>query len=240
MKRRYVSGMVCAYDTMFEVDSRVTFWFGVHPMSNEATITEDGFSLTALKARDKAEFGRLVDAYSPSIYRLALKVLGNTQDAEDILQETFIKAFRHLVDFKGHSRLSTWLYRIATNEALMLIRKRKPDIFSIDGANDRDDPDPEPMEIVDWCCMPEQELISSESRQYLDQAIEKLPTSLRVVFVLRDIEGLSTIETGEVLNLSETAVKTRLSRARLRLREDLTRYFGDRMGRKSAIGEGGH
>lgn len=209
-------------------------------MSNEGIITEDGFSLVALKAGDRHEFARLLETYSPVIYRLALKVLGDPQDAEDILQETFIKAYRHIGEFKGNSRLSTWLYRIATNEALMLIRKRKPDSVSIDGSTDRDDPDQAPVQIIDWCCMPEQELLSSESRQYLDQAIERLPTSLRVVFVLRDIEGLSTLETGEVLNLSETAVKTRLSRARLRLREDLTHYYSDRMGRKPVIEEGGH
>lgn len=209
-------------------------------MSNEVTITEDGFSLVALKSGDRYEFARLVDTYSPVIYRLALKVLGDPQDAEDILQETFIKAYRYLGEFKGNSRLSTWLYRIATNEALMLIRKRKPDSVSIDGSADRDDPDQAPVQIVDWCCMPEQELLSSESRQYLDQAIERLPASLRVVFVLRDIEGLSTLETGDVLNLSETAVKTRLSRARLRLREDLTRYYSDRIGRKPVIEDGGH
>lgn len=209
-------------------------------MSNEVTITEDGFSLVALKSGDRYEFARLVDTYSPVIYRLALKVLGDPQDAEDILQETFIKAYRYLGEFKGNSRLSTWLYRIATNEALMLIRKRKPDSVSIDGSADRDDPDQAPVQIIDWCCMPEQELLSSESRQYLDQAIERLPASLRVVFVLRDIEGLSTLETGDVLNLSETAVKTRLSRARLRLREDLTRYYSDRIGRKPVIEDGGH
>ena len=208
-------------------------------MSDEEIITEDGFSLAALQAGDKIEFARLVDVYYPVIYRLALKILGNPQDAEDILQETFIKAFRHLADFNGRSRLSTWLYRIATNEALMLIRKRKPDSVSIDDPSNDNDPDQEPLEIVDWCCMPERELLSSESRQYLDSAIESLPTNLRVVFVLRDIEGLSTLETGEVLNLSETAVKTRLSRARLRLREELTRYYGDRMGHKPVTEEGG-
>ena len=209
-------------------------------MSDENILTEDGFSLTALQAGDKVEFARLVDAYYQVIYRLAVKILGNPQDAEDILQETFIKAFRYLPDFNGRSRLSTWLYRIATNEALMLIRRRKPDAISIDESRDGDEQDQEPLEIVDWCCMPEQEMLSSESREYLDQAIESLPTSLRVVFVLRDIEGLSTLETGEVLNLSETAVKTRLSRARLRLREELTRYYGDRMGRKPVANEGGH
>jgi len=208
-------------------------------MSDENILTEDGFSLTALQAGDKVEFARLVDAYYQVIYRLAVKILGNPQDAEDILQETFIKAFRYLPDFNGRSRLSTWLYRIATNEALMLIRRRKPDAISIDESRDGDEQDQEPLEIVDWCCMPEQEMLSSESREYLDQAIESLPTSLRVVFVLRDIEGLSTLETGEVLNLSETAVKTRLSRARLRLREELTRYYGDRMGRKPVANEGG-
>lgn len=207
---------------------------------NDANIhTEDGFSLTALQAGDKVEFARLVDAYYQVIYRLAVKILGNPQDAEDILQETFIKAFRYLPDFNGRSRLSTWLYRIATNEALMLIRRRKPDAISIDEPRDGDEQEQEPLQIVDWCCMPEQEMLSSESREYLDQAIESLPTSLRVVFVLRDIEGLSTLETGEVLNLSETAVKTRLSRARLRLREELTRYYGDRIGRKPVANEGG-
>ncbi len=208
-------------------------------MSDENILTEDGFSLTALQAGDKVEFARLVDAYYQVIYRLAVKILGNPQDAEDILQETFIKAFRYLPDFNGRSRLSTWLYRIATNEALMLIRRRKPDAISIDEPRNGDEQDQEPLQIVDWCCMPEQEMLSSESREYLDQAIESLPTSLRVVFVLRDIEGLSTLETGEVLNLSETAVKTRLSRARLRLREELTRYYGDRMGRKPVANEGG-
>ncbi|HWQ83343.1 MAG TPA: sigma-70 family RNA polymerase sigma factor [Anaerolineales bacterium] len=208
-------------------------------MSDEKIITDDGFSLTALQTGDKAEFARLVDAYYPVIYRLALKILGNTQDAEDILQETFIKAFRNIADFNGRSRLSTWLYRIATNEALMLIRRRKPDTISIEVPREGDEEDKEPLEIVDWCCMPERELLSSESRQRLDQAIESLPPSLRVVFVLRDIEGLSTLETGEVLHLSETAVKTRLSRARLRLRKELTQYYGDRMRRKPVAEEGG-
>lgn len=208
-------------------------------MSDKKIITEEGFSLASLQAGDKAEFARLVETYYEVIYRLALKILGNTQDAEDILQETFIKALRYLPDFNARSRLSTWLYRIATNEALMLIRRRKPDFVSIDGPMDNDELDQEPLQIVDWCCMPEHELLSGEARQHLDQAIESLPTSLRVVFVLRDIEGLSTLETGEVLNLSETAVKTRLSRARLRLREELTRYYGDRLGRKPVATEGG-
>ncbi|HSQ26781.1 MAG TPA: sigma-70 family RNA polymerase sigma factor [Anaerolineales bacterium] len=195
---------------------------------------QEDFSLQALKAGDRAEFARLVETYSGVIYRLAIKMLNNPQDAEDILQETFIKAYQHLSNFDGRSSLSTWLYRIATNEALMFLRKRKLVTFSMDEPLDNSDEDQEPIQIVDWCCLPEQELMSSEARSYMDQAIQELPHSLRVVFLLRDIEGLSTLETGEVLNLSETAVKTRLSRARMRLRELLTSYYGDRMFRLSS------
>lgn len=187
------------------------------------------FSLEALKGGNRSEFARLVEANYQLIYRLAFKILGNQQDAEDALQETFIKAFRYLKDFDGRSSISTWLYRIATNEALMILRKHKVDMVSVDEPLAEGEEEQEPLQIVDWCCMPEEELMSSEAKQTLDRAIERLPVSLRLVFVLRDIQGLSTRETGEVLDLSDTAVKTRLSRARLRLREDLSGYFGDRM-----------
>lgn len=187
------------------------------------------FSLEALKGGNRSEFARLVEANYQLIYRLAIKILGNQQDAEDALQETFIKAFRYLKDFDGRSSISTWLYRIATNEALMILRKHKVDMVSVDEPLAEGEEEQEPLQIVDWCCMPEEELMSSEAKQTLDRAIERLPVSLRLVFVLRDIQGLSTRETGEVLDLSDTAVKTRLSRARLRLREDLSGYFGDRM-----------
>jgi len=205
-------------------------------MSSSTHSSED-FSLAALRAGDRAEFARLVETYSGFIYRLALKLLEEPQDAEDVLQETFIKAYRSLPNFDGRSSLSTWLYRIATNEALMLMRRRKINQISIEEPKETsEDEEQEPLQILDWCCAPEAELMSSEARQVLDQAIDTLPESLRVVFVLRDIEGLSTLETGEVLNLSETAVKTRLSRARLRLREQLTGYFGERM-RQQAMEE---
>jgi RNA polymerase sigma-70 factor (ECF subfamily) len=163
------------------------------------------------------------------IYRLGSKMLDNPQDVEDMLQETFIKAYRHLGDFDGRSSLSTWLYRIATNEALMAMRRKRPDTISFDEPQADETEPQEPLQIVDWCCMPEQELMSAEGRAYLDKAVEGLPTSLRVVFLLRDIEGLSTRETAEVLNLSEMAVKTRLSRARLQLRETLSTYYGERL-----------
>jgi RNA polymerase sigma-70 factor, ECF subfamily len=186
-------------------------------------------SLEALRAGSRAEFARLVDAYSSLIYRLGLKMLGNPQDAEDVLQETFIKAFRHIQGFDGRAEISTWLYRIATNEALMVLRRKHPEMVSVEEPASSMMEDQDPLQIVDWCCIPEEELMSAEGRAYLDQAIGTLPASLRLVFLLRDIEGLSTRETAEVLSLSETAVKTRLSRARLRLREELTSYFRDRV-----------
>ena len=195
----------------------------------------ENFNLEALRSGDRAEFAHLVESYSGYIYRLAVKMVEDSQDAEDILQETFIKAYRHLPDFDGRSSLSTWLYRIATNEALMLLRRRKHIPVSLDEPADVADQDSEPVQIVDWCCMPEEEMMTAEARVYMAKAIEALPHSLRVVFLLRDIEGLSTQETGEVLNLSETAVKTRLSRARLRLRELLTSYFGSQLARQRPV-----
>jgi RNA polymerase sigma-70 factor (ECF subfamily) len=190
---------------------------------------EEDFSLQALRTGDRAEFARLVETYSPLIYRLGLKMLNNSQDAEDILQETFIKAYRHLDTFNGRSRLSTWLYRIATNEALMLLRRKRPETISVNQPWENETEEQEPLQIVDWCCLPEGELMSDEARAHLDEAVDHLPASLRVVFLLREIEGLSTRETAEVLDLSEAAVKTRLSRARLHLREDLTAYFGEKL-----------
>lgn len=160
------------------------------------------------------------------IYRLGLKMLNNPQDAEDILQETFIKAYKNIEKFDGRSNVSTWLYRIATNEALMSLRKKRPDTISYDMPSDNDPEPQEPLQIEDWCCLPEQDYLTAEARLRMDEAAERLPDSLRLVFVLRDIEGLSTRETAEVLDISEMAVKTRLSRARLRLREDLSTYFG--------------
>lgn len=196
---------------------------------NENKVETEGFSLKALQEGDPEEFSRLVDAYSSKIYRLAIKMLNQQQDAEDVLQETFVKAYRGLKSFDGRSKLSTWLFRIATNEALMVIRRKHPDVVSIDEPIETEEGEQEPVQIIDWCCLPENELLSEESREKLDTAVQKLPERLRVVFLLRDINDLSTHETAEVLGLSDTAVKTRLSRARLRLREELSAYFGERM-----------
>jgi RNA polymerase sigma-70 factor, ECF subfamily len=189
----------------------------------------EALSLEALKAGDRAEFARMVDTYYGVIYRLAFRMLNNPQDAEDILQETFIKAYRYIEGFDGRAKVSTWLYRIATNEALMFLRRRQPHLVSIEEPFENDEGEGEPLHIVDWCCIPEDELMSSEGRAHLDEAVNKLPYTLRIVFILREIEGLSTKETADVLELSETAVKTRLSRARLRLREELSIYYGEKL-----------
>jgi RNA polymerase sigma-70 factor (ECF subfamily) len=188
--------------------------------------TTNAISLDSLKAGDREAFARLVDETSPQIYRLVLHILGEEQDAEDVLQETYIKAFRALPEFEGRSSLKTWLHRIAVNEALMLVRKRKPEAISVEESTPFDaEGESEGMEIVDFCCLPEGELLSNESREFLSLAVQHLPENLRLVFVMRDIEGLSIQETAEAMNLSENNVKTRLLRARLRLRQELSVYF---------------
>src|SRR3989337_1758322 len=121
-------------------------------------------SLEALRNGDRAEFARLVDTHSPLVFRLGMKILNNPQDAEDVLQETFIKAYRHLAGFDGRSSLSTWLYRIATNEALMHLRRKQPETVSIEEPQADEGPLQEPLQIVDWCCVPESELMSATGR----------------------------------------------------------------------------
>jgi len=184
-------------------------------------------SLKALQAGDRAEFARLVNEYSSPIYRLGMRMLGNAQDAEDILQNTFLSALVHLEQFEERSTLSTWLYRIAANEALMLIRKKKPQVDLEE--SDEFDENAKPTQFVDWSALPENELLSGESQRNLDHAIQNLPEPQRLVFLLRDVEGLSIKETAEALNLTETNVKTRLLRARMFLREQLSTYYGERV-----------
>lgn len=189
-------------------------------------------SLEKLVAGDRAEFARLVDVYSGSIYRLGLKMLGSPQDAEDVLQNTFLSALTHLSTFEGRSSVATWLYRIAANEALMMIRKRKPEV-SLEHETQEDGTQSfeeiKPTVFADWSGLPEDELLSSEGRSILDATIQALPETLRIVFILRDIEGLSIKETAETLNLTETNVKTRLLRARMFLRERLSTYYAEHL-----------
>ncbi len=181
-----------------------------------------------LIAGDRQAFSKLVEQTSTRIYSLGLRMLGNEQDAEDLLQETYLKALKALPNFEKRSSINTWLFRIAANEALMLLRKRKTSANTID-IDRGDEEDEAPIEILDWCCLPEQEMVSAETRIQLTKAADRLSPVLRIVFQLRDVDGFSVQETAEILGISEDAVKTRLVRARLKLREELSVYFKERM-----------
>lgn len=196
------------------------------------TLNEETLNLEALRKKDKRAFAQLVDQNSDHIYRLALRLTGNPQDAEDVVQETFIKAFNNVESFEGRSKVSTWLYRIATNEALMLLRRRKDGITHIDEGVETDEGEIMPIQIVDWCCLPEQEIMTEETRQVLQEAALQLSSANRAAFLLRDVEGLSTQEAAEALDISESALKVRLMRARLQLREALSDYFANRMAKE--------
>jgi RNA polymerase sigma-70 factor (ECF subfamily) len=196
--------------------------------------TDHHIDLEDLKRKDKAAFAQLLDQNSEKIYRLALKMVGNAQDAEDVLQETFIKAFKNIKKFEGRSKISTWLYRIAVNESLMLLRKRKDHITEIDSDIEKDNGDLIPRQIVDWCCLPEKELMSSESHRHIKAAVSHLSEANRATFLLRDVEGLSTREAAEALEISESAVKVRLMRARMQLREELTGFYAEKLTRENA------
>jgi RNA polymerase sigma-70 factor, ECF subfamily len=140
------------------------------------------------------------------------------------MQEAFLKAYQHLPGFEGNSRFYTWLVRIAVNQALMKLRRRRPNVVSLDEEIDTGD-DMMPRDVEDWGPSPEQRYQQSEMAGILSKAIGELDPQFRTVFQLRDIEELSTEETAEVLELSVPAVKSRLLRARLKLREKLNSFF---------------
>ncbi len=174
---------------------------------------------------DAAAFTQLVEKYEPKVYRLAKHITQNDEDAEDVLQEAFLKAYSHLPTFQGQSKFYTWIVRIAVNEALMKLRKRKSDrTVSLDEPQDTGE-DTVAREIAVWEDDPEEKYSREELRSILEKSVESLKPSFRTVFVLRDIEELSTEETAEALGISIPAVKSRLLRARLQLRERLTRLF---------------
>ena len=174
---------------------------------------------------DAAAFTELVNRYERNIFRLARHITQNEEDAEDVLQETFLKAFAHLGQFQGHSKFYTWLVRIAVNESLMKLRRRKADkSVSLDEPVETDQ-DTVPREIAAWEENPEQRYGRAEMNALLAKTIDSLSPGFRTVFLLRDVEELSTEETAVALNLSIPAVKSRLLRARLQLREKLNRIF---------------
>jgi RNA polymerase sigma-70 factor (ECF subfamily) len=194
-------------------------------MTDDYVLSEDDIDLDALRAGDRAAFAQVVDLYADRLYNVALKLLGDPMEAEDAVQEAFISAYKAVDSFEGRSSLGTWLYRITYNAALMRLRKKRPDTVSIDKPVRLDDGDTLPRQLYDWCCLPERDLMTGEALSHMEEAIALLSDTLRPVFVLRDIEGLSTAETGEVLDISSAAVKSRLHRARLFLREHLSEYF---------------
>ncbi len=181
----------------------------------------------AAQEGDQTSFRELVTRYEGKVYRLALKMVRDAQDAEDVLQETFINVYRHLDTFRGDSEFSTWIFRIATNTSLMKLRARRPTVSLDDGSSDTEE-EVFPRELADWSGAPEEMLLNSEIRAQMDVALAQLPETLRSVFVLRDVQGLSIEETARVLDISIPNVKTRLHRARFALREKLACYFTER------------
>src|SRR5262249_18219367 len=166
-----------------------------------------------------------MNRYQNKIYRIAKNITHNDEDAEDVLQEAFLKAYEHLDSFQGNARFYTWIVRIAVNEALMKLRKRRGDKeVSLDEPVDLGEEEVK-REIAVWDDNPEQRYSREEIQTILDEAVSTLKEDFRTVFVLRDIEEMSTEETAEALGISVPAVKSRLLRARLALREKLTRRF---------------
>ena len=180
--------------------------------------------VAAAKSGDVTAFEELVSRYERKIFRLTMNITRNREDAEDAMQDAFLKSYSHLKTFQGDSRFYTWLVRIAANEALMRLRKRRPNQFSLDEPMEGEE-DLMPRELQDWGPGPEQRFAQTEMREILSGVIEELEPDYRIVFVLRDIEELSTEETAASLGISIAAVKSRLLRARLKLREKLNRYF---------------
>jgi len=193
--------------------------------TTDTGVFDESGLLAKARGGDAQAFSELVNQYSRKIYRLAKHITQNDSEAEDVLQETFLKAFEHLGDFHGQSKFYTWIVRIAVNESLMKLRKRKSDrTVPLDEPLDTGE-DTVVREIAVWDENPEQQYSREEIGQILDEAVESLKPAFRTVFVLRDIEELSTEETAQALGISVPAVKSRLLRARLQLREKLTRFF---------------
>jgi RNA polymerase sigma-70 factor (ECF subfamily) len=189
------------------------------------SITSEMALVQAAKGGDLEAFSELVNRYDRNIFRIAQHITHNEEDAQDVVQDAFLKAYQNLEQFQGNSKFYTWLVRIAVNEALMKLRRRRNDrTVSLDEDVETEDGSI-PREVADWAPNPEQLYRQSELSDILKKVIQGLSPGFRTVFVLRDVEGMSTEETAEMLGLSVPAVKSRLLRARLQLRERLAKYF---------------
>ena len=192
--------------------------------------SEETLLVNAARGGDIGSFEKLVKRYDRNVFRIAQHITQNREDAEDVVQDAFLKAYQNLGQFQGQSKFYTWLVRITVNEALMRLRRRRPErMVSID-EDVKTEEDSIPREIADWSPNPEQQYSQGELKEILGKTIQGLPAGFRMVFVLRDVEGLSTEETAAALELSVPAVKSRLLRARLQLRERLNKYFKRRDG----------
>jgi RNA polymerase sigma-70 factor, ECF subfamily len=194
---------------------------------------EDTSELSLVQAAKKGDleaFSALVKRYDRNVFRIAQHITHNEEDAQDVVQDAFLKAYQNLDQFQGNSKFYTWLVRIAVNEALMKLRRRRTDrTVSIDEDVETEE-GTMPREVADWSPNPEQLYGQSELSDILKKTIQGLPPGFRTVFVLRDVEGLSTEETAEMLGLTIPAVKSRLLRARLQLRERLAKFFKSKRG----------
>jgi len=196
------------------------------PQLELSTTDADDLTLVhATKAGDASAFEELVKRYDRRLFRIAQNLMHNREDAEDAVQETFVKAYQHLDQFREDAKFSTWLIRITMNQALMMLRKMRPGReVSIDQDFDSEDRSL-PIDIADWAPNPEELYHSTELREILRSKLQGLHPRFRAVFILRDIEGLSVQQTAEALNLTVVAVKARTWRARMQLRERLCKYF---------------
>jgi RNA polymerase sigma-70 factor (ECF subfamily) len=179
---------------------------------------------------NKRAFEEMVRKHERRVFRVALAITGNQQDAEEAMQDTFVKVYRRLADFRREARFTTWLTRIAVNEALQLRRVRQPAI-SLEELSEQAEL-PAPHRVEEWYANPEKRYARQEIREFVENAIRSLAPDYRVAFILRDVEGFSTNEAAEVLGLSIPALKSRLLRARLMVREALAVRLEKRPGWK--------
>jgi RNA polymerase sigma-70 factor (ECF subfamily) len=202
----------------------------IQNVENELEQHPDVALVARVRAGDVAAYDELVRKYERQVFRIAQHITQNREDAEDVAQDAFLKAYEKIDQFQGNSKFYTWLVRIAVNEGLMRLRKRRTArTVSIDEDMETEEGSVQ-REIADWAPDPEQNYTQAELAEILRKTIQGLPQGFRIVFALRDVEGMSTEETAETLGLSIPAVKSRLLRARLQLRERLNRYFRNRKG----------
>jgi len=201
----------------------------VSPSTQSESLAENDLALIRhAKSGDFGAFEALVGRLQNRVYGVAYRILGQVQDSEDVVQQTFLSVIEHIGSFRGESSVATWVLRIATNFAIKVLRKKRGlPMTSLDSAEESFADVPHPLYIAEWREPPESQMERAELRELLDRALAELDDKYRIVFVLRDIEGLSTEETADTLGLTISNVKVRLLRARMQLREKLTLELGD-------------